>query len=236
MSIVEPQMVRHLTRVVTPGTDSSPSSKHGPTIGPRNLVPGPWYVSSHWTVRTFSQVSADMLTGANLDLVTAKTVRRSLEDHFKMDLSSRKKEIGSIINDIINTQDKGNCGTTPSASNDVKKGKRDRSPAEDDEELARKLQQEEEETQGKRATRSGVRGERRKSSNHSKKKAKTKKHVSDSSDSESPGSQSDGEVKGSKDKDKRKGQKGGYLVSRSCPSSHPRLTDDCVAEIDTLVP
>lgn len=208
-------MVRHLTRAVTPDTDS-PSSKHGPTIGPGNLVPGPRYVSSHGTVWTFSHVSLDMLTGANLDLVTAKTVRRSLEDHFKMDLSSRKKEIGNIINDIINS-DKGNGTTTPSAADDVKKSKRDRSPAEDDEELARKLQQEEEETQGKRATRSGVRGEGRKSSNHSKKKAKTKKHVSDSSDSDSPGSQSDGDVKGSKDKEKKKsGQKGGYLVSRCC--------------------
>lgn len=161
-------------------------------------------------------MSPDMLTGANLDLVTAKTVRRSLEDHFKMDLSSRKKEIGNIINDIINS-DKGNGTKSPPAANDVKKSKRDRSPAEDDEELARKLQQEEEETQGKRATRSGVRGEGRKSSNHSKKKAKTKKHVSDSSDSDSLGSQSDGDIKGSKEKEKKKsGQKGGYLVSRCC--------------------
>ena len=45
-----------------------------------------------------------MLTGVDLDLVTAKTVRRSLEDHFKMDLSDRKKEIGGIINEILNSE------------------------------------------------------------------------------------------------------------------------------------
>lgn len=165
-----------------------------------------------------------MLTGANLDLVTAKTVRRNLEEHYKMDLSDRKKEIGSIINSIINSDATNGC-TSQAEVVPVKKEKREASPAEDDEELARKLQQEEEETQGKRATRSGIRGDRRKSNNHSKKKAKTKKHVSDSSDNESSGSQSDADDKGSKDKDKKKTQKGGYLV---CPAPqfvhHTQLT------------
>lgn len=174
-----------------------------------------------------------MLTGVNLDLVTAKTVRRELEEHFKMDLSDRKKEIGGIINEIINSealngsppQGAGHPGKKEKTVPPMKKEKteppvrkekseRERSPEEDDAELARRLQ-EEEETGGKRATRSGRQsGQKRRSSSHSKKKKKTKskEQASDSSDSDASGSDSDSDGKGKK-KVKKTATKGGYLVS-----------------------
>ena len=142
-----------------------------------------------------------LLRGANLDLVTAKVVRKSLEEHFKLDLTNRKKEIAEIIDKIINPgssseeemQDvvkpdppKKSSSNKSSANNKSPEKKRHDSSSSsdnmDDEELARRLQAEEE-AQGKRATRSGrsssSRGSRTK--NERKKEKKTSKKTKDGS-------------------------------------------------------
>lgn len=168
-----------------------------------------------------------MLTGANLDLVTAKTVRRELEEHFKVDLSVRKKEIGAIINQVINSEVLNGSSSHDKVDNDAdkqpvkrvktvaerKEESREQS-SEDDEDIARRLQQEEE-TSGKRATRSGrqtAAGQKR------KKKAKSKEKATDSSDSRASDSESDAD--GNDKKKVKKTTKGGYLVSaRRCAAS-----------------
>ena len=150
---------------------------------------------------------AELLRDADLDVVTAKTVRRSLEQHFGLDLTDRKKEIADIINSVLNS-------SSPAPSSP----KRERSTEQEDEQLARRLQEEEE--SGKRATRS--RGSKGPASRRSK-QLKTKERVSsDESDADSDSDAASGSESSRRDrkkadkssKNKGKGQKGGYLVSK----------------------
>ena len=112
-----------------------------------------------------------MLKGADLDKVTPKTVRISLENEFKTSFDSRKKEINQIIGDIINESSSSSedeiedmnpikkkikieTNKSPPSKEPSKSEKPISSDSDDDDEaIARKLQ--EEEMGSIRRTRSG---------------------------------------------------------------------------------
>lgn len=136
-----------------------------------------------------------MLKGADLDKVTPKTVRISLENEFKTSFDSRKKEINEIIGDIINESSsssedeiedmnpikkKMKIETKSPPSKEPSKSEQaisSSSDDDDDEAIARRLQ--EEEMGSIRRTRSG--------NKTSGKKKSTKKKSKNGTSSRKPG-------------------------------------------------
>ncbi|KAI1287228.1 Protein TRI1 [Halotydeus destructor] len=134
---------------------------------------------------TLSSRIKGMLQGADLETMTAKKVRKQLEQEFNTDLAGRKTEISKIIDDIINSQQSEEEKLAESDSSSVsneetnvkKKANVDES---DDEELARKLQEEEEQN-AKRSTRNKASSKKP----ATKKATKKKRKASSGDDSDS---------------------------------------------------
>ncbi|BFY97939.1 hypothetical protein BsWGS_00979 [Bradybaena similaris] len=137
----------------------------------------------------------DILKGADLDTLSAKKVRKMLEDKFSVDLNERKKEIDSLVMKMIDEgeedSDAGKKDSKEDEENDEngisengsdseseeevpkKKAKKSAAPTKskmDDEDLAKKLQDEESGLRCRRAAAPKPKKEREK---HPEKKKKT---------------------------------------------------------------
>uniref|UniRef100_A0A131XAY6 Putative rna polymerase i transcription factor uaf n=1 Tax=Hyalomma excavatum TaxID=257692 RepID=A0A131XAY6_9ACAR len=96
---------------------------------------------------------AEMLEGANLDVLSSKKIRLQLEAKYAIDFSDRKKEIDGLVMELISEPEKKEPekpkkssqqnGAVSSTSTVESSSSSDDDDEQDDEELARKLQDEE---------------------------------------------------------------------------------------------
>ncbi|KAH8018405.1 hypothetical protein HPB51_005818 [Rhipicephalus microplus] len=93
---------------------------------------------------------AEMLVGANLDVLSSKKIRLQLEAKYGIDFTDRKKEIDGLVMDLISEdkepekpKESAQQNGAASSKSTAESSSSDDDDEQDDEELARKLQDEE---------------------------------------------------------------------------------------------